>query len=313
MGVSVDTIAKPFTTPMALARSYAVRYAGSGGTQLPASDTDSWKKVTAAWKAGRKVYRDINDGHFLIGDVAVATARPLNKPRIGLYRSFIPSIDEGWTRWVFDQFGFEYTRLTNDAIRAGGLRRQYDVIIFASQSPSSIRNGYRESSMPKEYTGGLGDEGAQALRDFASRGGRLVFLNDASDYAVSALQLDLQNITRGVPNSKLYVPGSLLNVTLASGSPLTVGLPQHITIWNEGSPAWDEPTGNGGSAASVANYPQDDLLASGWLLGEEILAGKSALLDLKVGQGHVILFGMRPQYRAQSYLTYKLLFNALVY
>jgi hypothetical protein len=63
----------------------------------------------------------------------------------------------------------------------------------------------------------------------------------------------------------------------------------------------------------VARYPGDHLLASGWLVGEKVIAGKAALIDAAMGTGHVILFGMRPQYRAQSYLTFKMLFNALVY
>ena len=62
----------------------------------------------------------------------------------------------------------------------------------------------------------------------------------------------------------------------------------------------------------VVRYPESDLLASGWLLGEKTIAGHAALVDAPMGAGHVVLFGMRPQYRAQSYLTFKLFFNALV-
>ena len=63
----------------------------------------------------------------------------------------------------------------------------------------------------------------------------------------------------------------------------------------------------------MARYPAADILASGWLLGEKHLANRAALVDARLGRGHVILFGMRPQYRAQSYLTFKLFFNALLY
>jgi len=101
-----------------------------------------------------------------------------------------------------------------------------------------------------------------------------------------------------------------LNVTLDPHSPLTRGLPAAIPIWSEQSPAWIIPEGT--AVNSVAVYPEDNILASGWLLGGSSIAGKTALIDAKRGAGHIILFGMRPQYRAQSYLTFKLFFNALV-
>ncbi len=95
-------------------------------------------------------------------------------------------------------------------------------------------------------------------------------------------------------------------MNLDLSSPLTRGLPEHITIWSEQSPAFttDQP--------SIATYPSDDILASGWLLGGKLLANKSAIVDAKSGEGHIVLFGMRPQYRAQSYQSFKLFFNSLV-
>ena len=236
--------------------------------------------------------------------------RPLAIPaRIGVYKSFVPAIDEGWTRWVLEQFGVPYHSAANSDILAGDLRRRFDALIFPDQRPASIVRGYRAGEMPEEYTGGLGEKGAEALKRFASDGGTLVFLNHSTQYATETFGLDVKNVVRGLSNTEFYSPGSLLNVTLDSNSPLTRGLPAEIAIWSEGSPAWDVPQGS--PARVAARYPQSGILASGWLLGEKYLAGKAALIDYPVGSGRVILFGMRPQYRGQSYQTFPLLFNAL--
>ena len=116
-----------------------------------------------------------------------------------------------------------------------------------------------------------------------------------------------KNVVGGVSDSNFYAPGSLLNVQLDQKHPLSYGLPAEIPIWSEGSPAWET------QEKTVARYPDSAILASGWLLGEPLIAKRSALVDAKIGAGHVILFGMRPQYRAQSYRTFKLFFNALLY
>ncbi len=267
---------------------------------LSASDSESWKAVNRAWTSGKVVWRDRSTGDFSLAEKTGWKLLP--RPRIGLYKGFVASMDEGWTRWLFEQFGFAYTSVNNAEIRGGRLGGKYDVIVFADQSPASIEDGNRPGSAPPEYTGGLGVEGAAQLREFASRGGRLVVLNRACGYATRQLGVRAEKVS----SRELYSPGSLLNVSLEPGHPLRLGLPDKIAIWNEHSPAWTAADG------AVARYGVSNLLASGWLLGEEHLAGKAALLDMRLGEGHIVLFGMRPQYRAQSYLTFKLLFNALV-
>jgi hypothetical protein len=232
-------------------------------------------------------------------------------------------MDEGWTRWLLEQFGFAYMTVHNADIQAGGLRSKFDTIVVPDQPANSIENGHRAGSMPAEYVGGLGAKGAAALKEFAEAGGTLIFLNGASEYAISRLNVAAKTVTparggrggdpdaaggdRTSGSSEFYVPGSLLNVKVDTRSPLAYGVPAEIAIWNEQSPAWDT------QLPVVARYPESGLLASGWLVGEKVIANRAALIDAPLGRGHVILFGMRPQYRAQSYLTFKLFFNALMY
>jgi glutamine amidotransferase-like uncharacterized protein len=162
--------------------------------------------------------------------------------------------------------------------------------------------------MPPEYCGGIGEKGATALKEFVEQGGTLILLNHAADFATQDLGVKAKNALTGVATRDFYSPGSLLNVSLNTNSPLAYGMPARITLWSEQSPAWEAP-----DDVVVARYPPDHVLASGWLLGEKYLTGKAALLDVPMGRGRVILFGMRPQYRGQSYQNFKLLFNALVY
>jgi hypothetical protein len=300
MGVDVKTVsaAVPFSG------EWQAPAPKTGGV-LAASDTDSWTAANRAWAQGRSVWRDPASGDFSLE--ARAGWRELRRPRIALYQPWMANMDEGWTRWLLEDFGFAYKSVRNADLQAGGLRDKFDCIVFADQQAGGIENGYSARQMPAGYTGGVGAKGLDALKEFASAGGTLVFLNGATDYAISRLGIAAKNVTARVDPNEFYSPGSLLNVKVDTRSPLAYGVPAEIAVWSEHSPAWDT------QLAAVAKYPDSGLLASGWLVGEKVIAGRAALLDAAVGKGHVVLFGMRPQYRAQSYLTFKMFFNALVY
>jgi hypothetical protein len=300
MGVQVDAV----ESPVAALRPGAAPVRSEPLATLGAADSGSWIAINRAWNAGTVVWRSV-DGDFSTS--GGSGWKQIRRARIGLYRSFIPNNDEGWTRWLFEEFGFKYASLENKEIQAGGLRQHFDVIVFPDASPGSMENGYRAGSMPPEFTGGLETKGADALREFASAGGTLIFLNRASEYATLHLGVAARNVVHGVSNTEYYSPGSILNARLDTHHPLAAGLPADVAIWSEQSPAWDT------QESAPVRYPDANLLASGWLLGAKYLAGKAALVDARLGSGHVILFGMRPQYRAQSYQTFKLFFNALLY
>jgi hypothetical protein len=273
--------------------------------RLASSDSDTWREVNRLWSAG-SVWRDPASGDFSPSSRAGWLEK--KRPRVALYQSFVPQMDEGWTRWILEQFNFRFTSVTNPVIQAGGLRSKFDVIVFPNQSSEGMQNGHRAGAMPQEFTGGLANA-HQALLEFARQGGTLIFLNESSGFATEQLGIGVTNVVRQIPSRDFYSPGSLLRVTLEDRNPLTYGLPREIAIWNEHSPAWDVPVGAG---KAVARYGASNLLASGWLLGEKYIAGRSALVDIPIGSGRAILFGFRPQYRGQSLQAVKLLFNALI-
>jgi len=298
MGVDVKAVAGsvPFSGDWQVPKAAA-------GPALRAADTDSWFAVNKAWADGKSVWRDPATGDFSLGERP--GWHPVKRPRIALYQPWIANMDEGWTRWLLEHFGFSYTGLRNADIQSGNLRQKFDAIIFADQSAATIEDGNRAGAMPPEYVGGVGPKGDAALKDFASAGGSLIFLNDASEFAISRLGIAAKTVTAGLNPNDYYSPGSLLNVHVDTHSPLAYGVPADLAIWSEHSPAWDT------QLPVVARYPDSGVLASGWLVGEKSIAGRAAMIDAPMGSGHVVLFGMRPQYRAQSYLTFKMFFNAL--
>jgi hypothetical protein len=221
-------------------------------------------------------------------------------------------MDEGWTRWVFDQYSIPFTTTHAKDIRAGNLSSRFDAIIIPDQQPRAIANG-PGGAYPDSLKGGVGKAGADALGAFVDQGGTLTAFNDASDYAIDALSLPVKDVLEGVRSSDFYAPGSILRVVLDRSNPLTAGYtaPEQA-VWFEGSPAFavTDPS----RVSVVASYPaaSTNPLLSGWLLGAPKLAGNAAMVDVTRGKGHVVLFGFRPQYRAQTMSTYPLLWNSLM-
>ena len=243
------------------------------------------------------------------------TAAPRKVGRCALYQSHVPSIDEGWTRWILENRGpFTCAPLEDKELRAGNLHAKYDAIIIPDQSPRSILNGYPSGTMPQELTGGLGAEGVRSLREFAEEGGTLICLNRASDFAIEQLKLPVRDVTAGLKETEFYVPGSILRIELDTSHPLANGMPKQSIAWAEDSPVFEirsDPAALS-RVRIIARYPSNaDPLLSGWLLGAARIQGKAALMEVGLGRGRVYLFGFRPQYRAQSLATYPLLFNAI--
>jgi hypothetical protein len=260
----------------------------------------------------------------------------LGHKTIALYKSAVPAIDEGWTNWVLKRSCEEYEEITDNDVRRGNFtpknepplkaertsplatsRNRYHTIIIPDQPRAAILNGHRAGTMPPEYTGGLGAEGVKALREFVEQGGTLVCLNRASNFAIEQFKLPVRDVVDGLPRTDFYVPGSILRIELDTSNPIAAGMPKETIAWAEGSPVFEVIEKRAGETPAVpvkvvAWYPKDkDPLLSGWLLGGERIKGKAALVEVTMGKGRIILFGFRPQYRAQSLATYPLLFNAM--
>jgi hypothetical protein len=311
MGVETETIDAPFTAFLQQVHEFPFQIDPSRGASgaLPSSDIEIWRILNSTWDSSPAVFFDRDGRNFyLVPAPGKTDLKPLPRPRIALYKSFVPNMDEGWTRWLLEKFGFHYSEIDNTDMAPATLA-SYDAVIFPDAPASTMAEGYRPGQMPPQWVGGIGDAAGAGLRQFAEKGGTVIFLNHSTDWALDHMGLKIKNVVRGVPNREFYSPGSILRSTLDTKHPLSAGLPEEISIWSEGSPAWEVPEGAG---RVVARYPAKGVLASGWLLGEKFLADRASLVDIPIGSGHVVLFGMRPQYRAQSYQTFHLLFNSLL-
>jgi hypothetical protein len=237
--------------------------------------------------------------------------------KLGLYKSHVAAIDEGWTRWILDQQHYKYASLEDAEIRSGDLHGKYNSIVLPDQSAPAILKGYTLGTMPREYTGGVGDAGVKALKQFVEDGGTLVCLNRASEFAIDQLKLPVRDLSADWSQKEFFVPGSILRIELDPTHPLAVGMPKESIAWVENSPVFEVLESSSSSipasnARVVARYPKNlNPLLSGWLLGADRIRGKAALVEVRLGQGRIILFGFRPQYRAQSLATFPLLFNAI--
>ncbi len=232
----------------------------------------------------------------------------LRLPRVGLYQGSIPNADEGWTRYVFDGYGIPYVSLGDAEIRQGDALKELDCLILPSAKAQAIANGLPTDLFPPEFSGGLGASGAERVLQFVERGGTLVALDGACDWAIQNLWLPVRNVLTNLPPEQFYVPGSFLRVLFHPEHPISYGLARETNVVFLHSPAFDFEEG----VLSVASYPLQNPLVAGWILGAEHLRGKSALAEVPLGHGRVTLIGFRPQFRAQARGTYRVLFNAML-
>jgi hypothetical protein len=250
---------------------------------------------------------------------------PLKPVRIGLYKSYIPSMDEGWTRFVLEQYGFNVKNIENKEMRAGNLNAAYDVVILPDSSREVIvdgrqgREGYQEE-LPPEYTGGIGKEGVKALKDFVDKGGTLITLARASEVVMGEeFNLPVRNALAGaggrpLPQSDFNIPGSLLRVYVDGDHPVGYGMPKEVAAFVDGPLAFQTSAPSPDVQRSViAWYPDDakDMLLSGYAHGAERLERKAAVVSFTRGKGKIVMFGFRVQHRAQTEGTFQMLFNAI--
>jgi len=243
-----------------------------------------------------------------------ASGTRVRAPRVAMYQPWGGgNMDEGWTRWVLEQYEFTPTTLHNADMAAGKLGDRFDVIVLADQAPASIlTGGGRGGGVPPEYRGGIGDEGLAALKAFVAGGGTLVTLGAACDFAIEQWPIPVRNLKATLGRDEHFAPGTIVNVQVDTSNPIGFGVAPDTFGFYRNSPFFSIAEGFASQGVEVvARYPNADLVASGWLQGEGLMAGRAAVVSVDLRPGRIVLFGLRPQHRAQTHATFPMLFNAL--
>jgi len=221
-------------------------------------------------------------------------------------------MDEGWTRWLMERYGFDVVSVRNTDIKAGSISDRFDVIVLADYGARTILNGYGEGSIRPQYVGGIGAEGVRALDEFIRGGGTLVCLNGSSQFAIDELRLPVENAATGIPGDEYSISGSLLEIVTDGSHPVMAGMPSRAPVFFSRSPVFR--TTEGFEGVVLAKHVEvGSPLLSGFLLGEEYLHGHAAALDVHHGEGHVILLGFKPQWRGQPIGSLRTILNAALF
>src|SRR5215472_10930636 len=235
-------------------------------------------------------------------------ARAIARSRVGLYKPWGDNTDEGWTRWILEQYEFPFTTISPADVRLGNLRGRFDAIILPSTAPQSLVDGLGAEEAPSPYAIGLGNEGLQALDVFVRGGGTLICLDQAGGLAVDLFKLAVKDVAHDA-GDKLLAPGTIVHIDVDGTNPLSYGIPTRTSAVYASSAAYD--VASAPSVTTAARYAKQDLRVSGLLTGGDVLEGKSAVVSATIGAGRVVLLGFRAQHRAQSLATFRFLFNAI--
>jgi ribosomal protein S18 acetylase RimI-like enzyme len=310
------------------------------------AQNNAFRAINRAWKAGARVERvggtagsryairgmSETAQNDLVSALALAAERrsvegtPLARPRIGLVRPFGSSMDEGWTRWVLEQYGFDLVVLRPADFRTP-LGQKVDVVILTEDgrlplegaggrgrggAPGGAAGRGGGRSVRPEYADTVSADDLEKFEQFIRDGGTLVCLGGASTYAIGQFKLPVRNVVAGLRPEEFFLRGSIVEVTTDPTHPIMAGMPEKTAIFVDGGPVFDRLDGFVGRV--LASYQDSGApLLSGYLIGESNLHGKAAALDVQFDKGHIVLLGFRPQWRGQPFGTLRVLFNAAMF
>jgi hypothetical protein len=270
---------------------------------------------------------------FFFDEPLKASTKPLKVPRIALVESYFHDMDAGWTRFIFDSYHIPFSVIRPGDFEKIDFSKNYDVVIFPSEDKSILKQGKRQaaektytiSGYPPEFTKGIGDKGMENLMTFIDKGGIIISWGRSIELFLETLkiprgddkkeefQLPFRDLSKDIKKAGFYCPGSLMRAKLVKDHPLTFGMEMETGVFFNGSlvfstslPRFDM------DRRVIATFPEKDILLSGYCEQEEKIGNKAVMGWFKKGKGQFVLFGFRPQFRASTHATYKLVFNSIL-
>ena len=306
---------------------------------IGAAQNNAFRAINRAWTLGGAV--QFADGHYLLSGLSPeqeddlvktfalaaertsATGAPVRRPKIGLFQPWSGSMDEGWTRWLLEQYGFDYVVLHPDDLKAP-LTGKVDVVVFADDARIPMEGAGRGGrggaqggqgrggrAVRPEYAATLNAGDVQALEQFVRGGGMCIFVNSATAFPIQQFKIPVRNVVAGLKPEEFFLRGTIVDVLPDTSQQPMAGLADHTPVFADSSPVFE--TEDGFTGKVLAKYADDGSpLLSGYLIGEKYMSGKAAALDVQLDAGHIILLGFRPEWRDQSFGTFKVLFNSML-
>ena len=237
--------------------------------------------------------------------------------RVALYKAGPGNMDEGWTEWLFDTHGYNYSLIGPADLTAPDIASKFDVVVVGSQGFGAAGFGGRGGGRGGRG-GGVDTAAAQAadartraVDTFVSGGGTVVAWNQGANAAITALRLPVRNTVAGLSRNEFFAGISVMQVQVDNAHPVMAGMPETADVVVSGGAAFAPTEGFDGSV--IAKFPTTSPLRSGYLSGAKYIQGQAAAVDVKRGKGHVVLFGFQPQWRGQPTASFRMVFNAMLF
>ncbi|MYH53758.1 MAG: peptidase [Gemmatimonadetes bacterium] len=252
----------------------------------------------------------------------------LTNARVGLWDRYGGSMPSGWTRYILEDFEFNFEVIYPPEIDEGSLNDRFDVIILPDGAMGGGR-GFRFGGGPgddflatlpdslRARVGSLSDDTSlPALREFIENGGAVIAIGSSTalgpDLGLPLANFMVDDNGRPLGRGDYFTPGSIHDIRVEHVSPITHGLGDRVNVLHSHSPVYQIEDG-AANVRRLAWYDSATPLVSGWAWGQQHLEGGTSMIEADIGSGKLFLFGPKITFRSQSHGTFPLLFNGIHY